>query len=102
MARDARQVELVLEHDDFAERLEREFAIILLPVVDRAMPQDRCREVAGRLALHASRRARDAGRLAALPKPSPCAGCDAPVEQGEGVVLCARCAGDIKSPGSEG
>lgn len=98
------QLELVLEHDAFAERLGREFALILLPVLDKSMPQDRCREVADRLALLASRRAKDEGRMtkASALVPTPCAMCDAPVTLEDAKLLCARCSASVRSAGSEG
>lgn len=98
------QLDLILEHDGFAEKLGLEFSIILLPLLDRTMPGSRCREVADRLALLASKRAKEEGRRtkAVALVPVPCAGCDDPVTPADAALLCARCATSVRSAGSEG
>jgi rubrerythrin len=96
---------LVLVHDHFAEKLGSEFAIMLLPVLDKSMPLERCREVADRLALLASKRARDRDeslRLVDALKTVTCRGCDATVEHGLAVPLCPACGAKCRTPGAEG
>lgn len=57
------QLDLGFGNDDWARRLEREFALIIMPVLDRNFSPDKCREVSANLAKLAARRARDAGAL---------------------------------------
>jgi hypothetical protein len=55
------QAELVF--DDFASRLEKEFAIMITPTYGTEYGLDRVRKLATRLAMLASRRSREAARM---------------------------------------
>lgn len=57
-----RQVVFDLRYDDFAALLEKEFAIILAPILDRGH-EGNLRGIATRLAMLAAKRARETGKL---------------------------------------
>jgi len=61
-----RQVTFELRYDDFAAMLEKEFALILSPVLD-VKHEGNLRGIATRLALLAGKRARETGKLRERP-----------------------------------
>jgi hypothetical protein len=92
----------MLRYDGWAEKLEKEIAIILMPKLDSKFSPDEHRLLAARLAMLAARRARDAKVLvdeAALVK---CRGCDAQIVAQTAVCLCESCGKNVRSAGSDG
>jgi hypothetical protein len=83
--------------DAWVAVLAKEFGIILVPLIDRSLPVERCREVATRLAELAARRVRGDDVLKVR-----CRGCDVEVDAREVVLLCARCGEGFRSAGSDG
>lgn len=88
--------------DVWVDRLEKEFSIKLLPLLDKSFPVDKCREVAKSLAELAARRAREAKVLPSLTMSARCVGCDAEVDVKDAAFLCAGCVVGIRSAGSDG
>lgn len=92
----------VLRYDGWAEKLEKELSIILLPKLDPRFSQDECREIAARLAMLAARRARDARVLVDETTLVKCRGCDAQIVAQTAVCLCESCGKNVRSAGSDG
>lgn len=95
------QLKIDFDYDDRAERLALEFGIMLVPLLPPGTPRERTRELAGRMAVLASK------RLAKSEEPRdliPCHSCDYMTKYDERVrvVVCARCAMEGRSPGSDG
>jgi hypothetical protein len=82
------------------DMLEKEFGLILLPLIDKSYSVTMCREVAMRLATLAAKRARAASALAA--PTTKCSGCDAEVDVRSAICLCGRCGEGFRSAGSDG
>ena len=103
------QLELgAARRDAWADKLGLELAIMLTPHVNDSLSQEECRALAVRFAELAARRAREAGALKPL-RVWRCRGCDAEVEVesktldvDRPAVLCATCAGSVRSAGSDG
>jgi hypothetical protein len=79
-----RQVGFDLRYDDFAALLEKEFALILAPVLD-VKHEGNLRGIATRLALLAGKRARETGKL-----------------RERAVVLCEACGRNVGQPDTTG
>jgi hypothetical protein len=79
-----RQVGFDLRYDDFAALLEKEFALILAPVLD-AKHEGNLRGIATRLALLAGKRAREAGKL-----------------RERALMLCEACGRSVEQPDTPG
>lgn len=92
----------ILRYDGWAEKLEKELAIILLPKLDPKFLPDECRRLAARLAMLASRRARDAKVLVDETALVNCRGCDAQIVAQTAVCLCESCGKNVRSVGSDG
>lgn len=86
-----------LRFDDWAERLAREFAIVLMPRLKESMTRDDCRALGGRLAMLASRRAREAGELRDACSIVSCSGCGQSVDVKSSSVLCPTCCARVGS-----
>ena len=98
------QLELgAAKRDAWVVKLGLELAIMLTPHVNDGLSQEECRAFAARFAELAARRARDAGALKPL-RVGRCRGCDAEVDVDvdRAAVLCATCAGSVRSAGSDG
>ena len=91
-----------LSHDGWAEKLGKEFALKLLPHLDKSYSQSRCRDIADDLALLAAKRARESTALRDDQEVVVCRGCDAKVFLLATAHLCERCATEHKSAGSDG
>jgi len=91
-----------LAHDGWASKLAKEFALKLLPHLRPEYSQSKCRDVADALALLAGRRAREATALRDDLETVKCRGCDASLFLLSGAHFCERCAGEIRSVGSDG
>jgi hypothetical protein len=94
------QLKIDFEWDRRAESLAREFAIMLAPHVDAGPSCEKIREVAGRMAVLASRRLvvrEDLGEV-------PCVLCGATTRPDERarIVVCTNCATRKPEPGSNG
>jgi hypothetical protein len=89
-------------HDGFAEKLAKEFAIKLLPHLDKSLSQSKCRDIADALAVLAARRARAATLLRDDSEVVVCRGCDASVFLRAAAYLCEKCGKEIKSAGADG
>ena len=76
----SRQVSFDLRYDDYAALLEKEFALILSPVLD-ARHDGNLRGIATRLAMLAGKRSREAGLL-----------------REKAVVLCDACGREVHKP----
>ena len=87
--------------DAWVVKLGLELAIMLTPHVNDGLSQEECRALAARFAELAARRAREAGALKPL-RVWRCRGCDAEVDVDRAAVLCATCAGSVRSAGSDG
>jgi hypothetical protein len=83
--------QIELRYDSWAERLEREIAIILTPILDSSYSKDKCREVSGRLANLASKRAREASALDDDEPTVKCRGCKTSIMAAVSVCLCESC-----------
>ena len=92
----------MLRYDGWAEKLEKELSIILLPKLDPRFSQDECRQIAARLAMLAARRARDAKVLVDETTLVKCRGCDAQIVAQTAVCLCETCGKNVRSAGSDG
>ena len=92
----------MLRYDGWAEKLEKEFAIILLPKIDLKFSPDEHRLLAARLAMLASKRARDAKVLVDEATLVKCRGCDAQIVAQTAVCLCELCGKNVRSAGSDG
>lgn len=95
------QLKIDFEYDDRAERLALEFGIMLVPLLSPGTSCERIKELAGRMAVLASR------RLVRSEEPRdliPCHSCDYMTKYDERVrvVVCTRCAMEGRSPGSDG
>ena len=95
------QLKIDFEYDDRAERLALEFGIMLVPLLPPGTPRERIKELAGRMAVLASK------RLAKFEEPRdliPCHSCDYMTKHDERarVVVCTRCAMEGRTPGSDG
>jgi hypothetical protein len=91
-----------LTHDGWAEKLGKEFALKLLPHLDKSYPQSKCCDIADALALLAARRAREATALRDDCEAVTCRGCDASVFLLGTAHLCPKCAQAFRSPGADG
>ena len=92
----------ILRYDGWAEKLEKEIALILLPKLDSKFPQDECRRLAARLAMLAARRARDARALVDETALVKCRGCDAQIVAQTAACLCESCGKNVRSVGFDG
>lgn len=104
MPKESEQLEfgVVAKRDSWVEKLEMEFSLKLMPILDKSYPTSKCREVGMALAELAARRARDAKVLPETTSRAMCAGCDAEVEVAKAVCLCKRCSKGVRSAGSDG
>jgi len=91
-----------LSHDGWSEKLAKEFALKLLPHLDRSYSQGKCRDIADGLALLAGKRAREATALRDDQETVLCQGCDASVFLQATAHLCPSCASKHRSAGSDG
>ena len=91
-----------LSHDGWAARLAQEFALKLLPHLDKSYSQSQCRDIADALALLAARRAREATALRDDQEVVMCRGCDSKVFSQATAHLCEKCASAFRSAGSDG
>ena len=91
-----------LFHDGWSEKLAREFALLLLPHIDKSYSQGKCRDIADRLALLAGKRAREATALRDDKEVVLCRSCDARVFLLATAHLCSTCAAVFRSAGSDG
>jgi hypothetical protein len=94
------QLKIDFEWDHRAEALAREFALMLAPHVDAGPSCERIKELAGRMAVLASKRLlarEDLGEV-------PCALCGAVTKPDERarIVACVACATSKPEPGSRG
>jgi len=89
-------------HDGFAEKLAMEFAIKLLPHLDKSLSQSKCRDIADALALLAARRARAATLLRDDTEVVICRSCDTTIFLRAAAYLCENCGKEIKSAGVDG
>ena len=92
----------MLRYDGWAEKLEKEIAIILAPKLDPKFSQDELRLLAARLAMLASKRARDAKVLVDEATLVRCRKCDAQIVAQTAVCLCEECGKNVRSAGSDG
>ena len=92
----------MLRYDGWAEKLEKEIALILMPKLDSKFPQDECRLLAARLAMLAAKRARDAKVLVDEATLVRCRGCSAQIVAQTAICLCESCGKDVRSAGSDG
>jgi len=86
--------------DAWVDMIEKEFGLILMPLIDKSYSVTMCREVATRLAVLAAKRARAASALSEMVV--RCAGCDTEVDVKSGISLCGRCGEGFRSAGSDG
>lgn len=95
------QLKIDFEYDDRAERLALEFGIMLVPILPPGTSRERIKELAGRMAVLASKRLAKSGEPRDL---IPCHSCDYMTKHDERarVVVCTRCAMEGRSPGSDG
>ena len=91
-----------LAHDGWAQKLGKEFALKLLPYLDKSFSQSKCRDIADALALLAARRAREATALRDDLETVVCRGCDASVFLQATSHLCQACGQAFRSAGSDG
>ena len=92
------QLKIDFEYDDRAERLALEFGIMPCASPASGTPRERIKELAGRMAVLASK------RLAKFDEPRnsiPCHSCDYMTKHDERarVVVCTRCAMEGRTPG---
>jgi hypothetical protein len=92
----------MLRYDGWAEKFEKEVAIILAPKLDPKFSPDEHRLLAARLAMLASKRARDAKVLVDEATLVKCRGCDAQIVAQTAVCLCEECGKNVRSAGSDG
>jgi predicted nucleic acid-binding protein len=91
-----------LVHDGWSEKLAREFALKLLPHLDKSYSQGKCRDIADALALLAAKRARAATALRDDHEVVLCRSCDTSVFILATAHLCSTCAAAFRSAGSDG
>ena len=91
-----------LRYDGWAEKLEREFAIVLTPYLDKSFAQSKCREISARLAMLAAKRAREASALLDETPMVKCRGCNASIVAQDSVCLCESCGKTFRTSGSDG
>jgi hypothetical protein len=91
-----------LSHDGWSEKLAKEFALKLLPHLDKSYSQGKCRDIADALALLAAKRARAATALRDDQEAVLCQSCDAKVFLQATAHLCSKCATAFRSAGSDG
>lgn len=77
--------------DDWAERLSKEFAVVLFPYLKEPMTLDDCRALGGRLATLAGKRAREAGALGDAASIVECCVCRQQVDVKSTSVICPTC-----------
>ena len=95
------QLKIDFEYDDRVERLATEFGIMIIPHLPLGTPREAVKTLAGSLAMLASK------WLARFEEPRElirCHSCDHMTKHDERarVVVCARCAMEGVSPGSDG
>ena len=90
------QLAFDLRYEAWAERLEREFAIMLLPVLRETLSTDECRILAARLAMLAAKRARVASALADDLPVVKCLKCQVILVYQTAFCLCGSCSGASK------
>jgi hypothetical protein len=86
-----------MRYEVWAERLEREFSLLLIPYMDPKLDVDRIRIISARMAMLAAKRAREASALDDdddnLVK---CSGCRVPVVKATASSLCFECLSRLK------
>lgn len=90
------QLGFELRYEGWAEKLEREFSIMLLPVLREGISTEECRILASRLAMLAAKRARDASALADDFPVVKCRKCEAILVYQTAFCLCVSCSGMSK------
>jgi len=85
-----------LRYEVWAEKLEREFSIMLLPVLRENISTDDCRILAARLAMLAAKRARSASALVDDCPVVKCRKCEAILVYHTAFCLCVSCSGMAK------
>ena len=90
------QLGFELRYEGWAEKLEREFSIMLLPVLREGISTEECRILAARLAMLAAKRARDASALADDLPVVKCRKCEAILVYQTAFCLCGSCSGTSK------
>ena len=95
------QVSVDFRFEDWAEKLEREFAIKLLPYLDKRYEVEACRKISASMAMLAARRAREASALNDELAPVMCVGCDHTIPSITALHLCATCGKAWRTPGSD-
>lgn len=88
--------------DDWAERLSREFAVVLFPYLKEPMTLDDCRALGGRLATLAGKRACEAGKLGEAVEIVSCCSCKQRVDAGSTASICPTCSARLGSGGDVG
>ena len=90
------QLGFELRYEGWAEKLEREFSIMLLPVLREGIPTEECRRLAARLVMLAAKRAREASALIDDLPVVKCLKCEAILFHQTAFCFCGPCSGTSK------